>query len=410
MKNPITIDGREVGTGRPAFVIAEAGVNHNGELELAERLVDIAAEAGCDAIKFQTFDPALLAAPSADKAEYQRETTGTAGSQLEMLQALVLPREAHARLKQRARDRNLMFLSTPFDEASADLLEDLDVPAFKVSSGDLTNVLLLEHLAKKRRPLLLSTGMATLDEVMSALRLLKQHEASQIALFHCVSNYPAQPIDCNLRAMRTLREATGLPVGWSDHTHGIDVTVAAVALGAELIEKHFTIDRTLPGPDHRASLEPHELAAMVRGIRNTEAALGDNGNETASPSRASRRSCRAAQPLLPARSRCRRMRRGARSDRAAAGNWHSDDAARRDRGSPTDEAGAEWAARSCRRFRTATAAPVDRTFCESESRSWRTARRSFQTPPPDRATGRGSRHCGGSSTAGERSRRSLRCL
>jgi N,N'-diacetyllegionaminate synthase len=277
--NPLSIAGREVGTGRPAFVIAEAGVNHNGQVELAERLVDIAADAGCDAIKFQTFDPALLATPNAAKAEYQRETTGAVGTQLEMLNALVLPRDAHARLQQRARDRGLMFLSTPFDEPSADFLEELDVPAFKVASGDLTNVLLLKHLAKKRRPLLVSTGMATLDEVLAAVAALKTYGATEIALFHCVSNYPAEPVDCNLRAMATLRAATGLPVGWSDHTLGIDVTVAAVALGAELVEKHFTIDRTLPGPDHRASLEPAELAAMVRGIRNTEAALGDGRKE-----------------------------------------------------------------------------------------------------------------------------------
>lgn len=273
--NPIDLAGRAIGRGQPAFVIAEAGVNHNGRLDLAERLVDIAADAGCDAIKFQTFDPALLAAPTADKAEYQRETTGSGGSQLEMLNALVLPRDAHVRLQQRARARGLVFLSTPFDEPSADFLEELDVPAFKVSSGDLTNVFLLRHLARKQRPLLISTGMATLDEVLAAVALVRQHGVSQLALFHCVSNYPAQPADCNLRAMATLREATGLPVGWSDHTHGIDVTVAAIALGAELIEKHFTVDRTLPGPDHRASLEPDELAAMVRGIRNAEAALGD---------------------------------------------------------------------------------------------------------------------------------------
>jgi N-acetylneuraminate synthase/N,N'-diacetyllegionaminate synthase len=270
--NPIRIGDREVGTGRSVFVIAEAGVNHNGRLDLAERLVDIAADAGADAVKFQTFDPKLLATPAAAKAEYQRETTGEGGSQLEMLQALVLPRDAHVQLQKRARDRGLIFLSTPFDEPSADFLETLDVPAFKVSSGDLTNVFLLKHLAAKQRPLLLSTGMATLDEVRAAVAVV---QPQPVALFHCVSNYPAEPADCNLRAIATLRTATGVPVGWSDHTHGIDVTVAAVALGAELVEKHFTIDRTLPGPDHRASLEPHELAAMVRGIRNAEAALGD---------------------------------------------------------------------------------------------------------------------------------------
>ena len=273
--NPIRIDGHEVGTGRPAFVIAEAGVNHNGRLDLAEKLVDVAADAGADAIKFQTFDPALLATPAADKAAYQQETTGTGGSQLEMLNALVLPRDAHVQLQARARARGLIFLSTPFDEPSADFLSELAVPAFKVSSGDLTNVFLLRHLAAKRRPLLVSTGMATLDEVLGAVAILRAAGATEIALFHCVSNYPAEAADCNLRAIATLREATGLPVGWSDHTLGIDVTVAAVALGAELVEKHVTLDRTLPGPDHRASLEPSELAAMVRGVRHAEAALGD---------------------------------------------------------------------------------------------------------------------------------------
>lgn len=274
------IEGREIGNGQRAFVIAEAGVNHNGSVELAERLVDIAAEAGCDAVKFQTFDPVLLATPSADKAAYQRETTGTAGSQLEMLQGLVLPRDAHATLQARATARGLVFLSTPFDEPSADFLETLGVPAFKVSSGDLTNAFLLAHLARKGKPLLLSTGMATLDEVEAAVASLGGVE---VALFHCVSNYPAAPEDCNLRAIATLREAIGVPVGWSDHTHGIDVTVAAVALGAELVEKHFTLDRTLPGPDHRASLEPGELAAMVRGIRIAEAARGD-GRKVPRPS------------------------------------------------------------------------------------------------------------------------------
>ena len=273
--NPISIDNRAVGTGCPVFVIAEAGVNHNGKVELAERLVDVAAQAGCDAVKFQTFDPALLATPTAGKADYQRETTGASGSQREMLEGLVLPRDAHARLRQRARDRGLVFLSTPFDEPSADFLEELGVPAFKVSSGDLTNELLLAHLAGKGRPLLLSTGMATLEEAADAVATCTRNGAEQLALFHCVSNYPAEPADCNLRAMGALRAATGRPIGWSDHTLGIAVSIAAVAAGAELIEKHFTLDRTLPGPDHRASLEPAELAAMVAGIRAASVALGD---------------------------------------------------------------------------------------------------------------------------------------
>lgn len=270
----IRVAGHEIGDGRRAFVIAEAGVNHNGDVALAERLVDIAADAGCDAVKFQTFEPALLAAPSAEKAEYQRQTTGSDGSQVEMLSKLVLSIDGHARLQRRAHDRGLVFLSTPFDERSADSLEALDIPAFKVSSGDLTNVFLLQHLARKGRPILLSTGMATLAEVHDALSVLRAAGAADIALFHCVSNYPAEPADCNLRAIATLQRETGVPVGWSDHTTGIDVTIAAVALGAQLVEKHFTTDRTLPGPDHRASLEPAELKAMVQGIRRVEAALG----------------------------------------------------------------------------------------------------------------------------------------
>jgi N,N'-diacetyllegionaminate synthase len=268
----IRLEGRDIGGGAPAFVIAEAGVNHNGRLDLAEQLVDVAAEAGCDAVKFQTFDPALVAAASADKAGYQQETTGEEGTQLEMLQGLVLSQEDHVRLRARAADRGIVFLSTPFDEPSADFLDALGVPAFKVSSGDLTNVFLLEHLAAKGKPLLISTGMGTLEEVLAALATV---QGADVALFHCVSSYPAEPADCNLGAMAELRGATGRPVGWSDHTLGIDVTVAAAALGAELVEKHVTLSRTLPGPDHRASLEPPELAAMVRGIRTAEAARGD---------------------------------------------------------------------------------------------------------------------------------------
>jgi N-acetylneuraminate synthase len=268
------IGDRAIGGGARCFVIAEAGVNHNGSLDLAMRLVDAAADAGCDAVKFQTFDPAQLAAPSAAKAAYQEETTG-GGSQLDMLRALALPAEAHVALQRRAAARGLVFLSTPFDRGSADLLDSLGVPAFKISSGDLTNELLLAHVARKGRPMLLSTGMATVGEVAAALDAVAAAGDPPIALFHCVSNYPTAPEDVNLRAMATLRTAFARPTGWSDHTDGIDISVAAVALGAELLEKHFTIDRNLPGPDHRASLEPRELVELVRAVRRVEAALGD---------------------------------------------------------------------------------------------------------------------------------------
>lgn len=281
MTASFSVAGRSIGTGR-VLVIAEAGVNHNGRPELAEQLVDVAADAGCDAVKFQTFDPELLAAPAAAKAAYQRETTGDAGSQREMLGHLVLSPEAHERLLKRAEQRDIVFLSTPFDTPSADFLEALGVPAFKVSSGDLTNLPFLAHVARKARPMLLSTGMATLTEALTALETVESAGTRDVALLHCVSSYPAAPQDCNLRAIETLRRACGRPTGWSDHTTGIDISVAAAALGADLIEKHVTLDRTLPGPDHRASLEPSELAAMVRSIRRVEAALGD-GRKTPRP-------------------------------------------------------------------------------------------------------------------------------
>jgi N-acetylneuraminate synthase len=256
------------------FIIAEAGVNHNGSIDLALRLVDAAKASGADAVKFQTFQADLLATRSAHKAPYQERTTANAESQFEMLQRLELDAAAHQRLIDHCRQVGIQFLSSPFDMQSADLLATMDVPLFKVPSGEITNLPFLQHVARKGRPVILSTGMSTLGEVEEAVHVLQVAGASQVTLLHCVTEYPAPYAEVNLRAMQTLKTAFGLPVGYSDHTPGIDIAIAAVALGAEVIEKHFTLDRSLPGPDHAASLEPGELQQMVAAIRHVEAALG----------------------------------------------------------------------------------------------------------------------------------------
>lgn len=264
------------------LLIAEAGVNHNGSLELAHRLVEVAAAAGADVVKFQTFKAEQLASVSAPKAAYQVEQTG-AGDQLAMLRQLELPMQAFAELADHCRQRRIGFLSTPFDLDSAAALIDLGMEQLKVPSGELTNAPLLRGLAATGLPLIVSTGMATLDEVeqaigwMAAARAAAGHNAplsEVLTLLHCTSNYPTPLADVNLRAMQTLAERFGLPVGYSDHTAGIAVAPLAVAMGARVIEKHFTTDRSLPGPDHQASLEPDELAALVRQVRAAESALG----------------------------------------------------------------------------------------------------------------------------------------
>jgi N-acetylneuraminate synthase len=270
----IPLGGARIGGGARCFVIAEAGVNHNGDAALAHRLVDVAADAGADAVKFQTFDPEKLVAPRARKAEYQSQRTGADESQLDMLGRLVLTRADFVALASHAAERSIQFLSTAFDETSADFLEELGVAAFKLPSGELTNHAFLAHLARKGRPLLVSTGMSTMTEVEAAVRVVHCNGDPPLALFHCVTSYPAAPADCNLGAMETMRRAFGVPVGWSDHTLGLSVSVASVALGAELLEKHFTLDREMPGPDHAASLEPNELKSLVRALRDVEAARG----------------------------------------------------------------------------------------------------------------------------------------
>jgi len=271
---PFEFLGRRIGLGHPCFVIAEAGVNHNGSLDLARRLVDAAQAAGADAVKFQTFKADRLVTAAAPKASYQQARTDAAESQLAMLQKLELSEAEHRTLLAHCRDRGIQFMSTPFDEQSGDMLAALEVPLFKIPSGELTNLPYLAHLARLGRPMIVSTGMAYLSEVEAAVRCIEENGAPPVALLHCVSNYPAAPEDVNLRAMATLANAFGLPVGYSDHTLGNEVALAAVALGACIIEKHLTLDRTLPGPDHAASLEPEEFSAAVRGIRVVEAALG----------------------------------------------------------------------------------------------------------------------------------------
>jgi N,N'-diacetyllegionaminate synthase len=270
------IAGRPVGApGAPVFVIAEAGVNHDGSVEDALRLVDAAAAAGADAVKFQTFDPAALTVAEAPLADYQRER-GEAGDQRRMLERLRLPDEAFAALAQRASERGIVFLSAPFDEGSAALLDGLGVPAFKLGSGELTNLPFLERVAGYGRPMILSTGMAVLDEVAAAVATVGAAGVHDIALLHCVSSYPTPIEQANVRAIDALREAhPDLVVGYSDHVLGLDAALASVARGAAILERHLTLDRRRPGPDHALSSEPDEFAELVRRVRATEAALGD---------------------------------------------------------------------------------------------------------------------------------------
>jgi len=258
------------------LIIAEAGVNHNGDPALARRLIDAAVDAGADAVKFQTFQADQLASADAGKAPYQKDGSHRAESQRQMLTRLQLDTRAHRELLRHAFQRGIELLSTPFDIPSIDLLQRMELRRFKIPSGEITNIPYLRHIGRTGRPLILSTGMATLGEIERAIDTIISAGTprERITLLHANSAYPTPLEDVNLRAMLTLRQAFGLPCGYSDHTRGIEVAVAAVALGACVIEKHFTLDRTLPGPDHAASLEPGELEGMVRAIRNVESALG----------------------------------------------------------------------------------------------------------------------------------------
>jgi N,N'-diacetyllegionaminate synthase len=259
------------------LIIAEAGVNHNGDAVLARKLVDVAADAGADRVKFQTFSADRLVTTTAGKAAYQTRNTGQEESQYAMLKRLELNRAAHLDLIAYCRTRGIEFFSTGFDLESVDQLVELGASSFKIPSGEITNLPYLRHIGRLGKPVILSTGMSTLGEIEAAIGVLEGSgtQRDRITVLHCTTEYPAPVAEVNLRAMLTIRDAFGVAVGYSDHTPGIEVAIAAVALGASVIEKHFTLDRALPGPDHRASLEPGELAAMVSAIRNIERALGD---------------------------------------------------------------------------------------------------------------------------------------
>ena len=259
------------------YIIAEAGVNHNGSLELAKRLVRAAAEAGVDAVKFQTFKADTLVSRDAPKADYQKQTTDAAESQYQMLKKLELSEESHRELKALCAQLGVAFLSTPFDITDIPFLSALDMPFFKVPSGAITDLPYLRAINAQKKPVLLSTGMATEDEVAAALKLLPDCE---VTLLHCTTEYPCPYGDVNLKALQTLQTRFNLPVGYSDHTQGIEVSVAAAALGATVIEKHFTLDRTMEGPDHKASLEPSELKTLVASVRHVTDALSGDGTKT----------------------------------------------------------------------------------------------------------------------------------
>jgi len=259
------------------FIIAEAGVNHNGSIELAKKLIDVAVDAGADAVKFQTFKAENIVTKNAPKAEYQKQTTDTKESQYDMIKKLELDEEAHKELMKYCKNKNILFFTTPFDHESIELLNQLGLEIFKIPSGEITNLPYLRHIGRLKKKVILSTGMADLGEIEDAIDVLVDSGTTRenITLLHCTTEYPAPIEEVNLKAIVTLKEAFKLPVGYSDHTPGIEVPIAAVALGAVVIEKHFTLDKNLPGPDHKASLEPHELKQMVSAIRNIEKALGN---------------------------------------------------------------------------------------------------------------------------------------
>ncbi|MFH1583261.1 MAG: N-acetylneuraminate synthase [Candidatus Falkowbacteria bacterium] len=274
LKN-IIISGKKIGYNKPVFIIAEAGVNHNGHFKTALKLVDAAAAAGADAVKFQTFKAGQVVTTTGKMAKYQKKNIGKTESQLDMLKKLELPENFYKPLITHCRKKKIIFLSTPhggFD--SVDFLERLNIAAFKIGSGDLNNLPLLQYAARLGKPMILGTGMSTLGEVQAAISIIKKAGNNKIIVLHCTTNYPCPAREVNLEAMRTMAAKSGVLVGYSDHTKGIQVPIMAVALGACLIEKHFTLNRNMTGPDHKASLEPRELKEMVKAIRQVSIILG----------------------------------------------------------------------------------------------------------------------------------------
>ncbi len=262
------------------FIIAEIGVNHNGDVQLAEKLIKEMAKAGCNAVKFQTFQTKNLVTRTAEKAAYQKSNIGTSESQFDMLKKLELSESEFFYLKSICEQNSVEFMSTPFNESSVDMLEKIGVLRYKLSSGDITNKRLLQYVARTEKPMILSTGMCDLEEIKEAISWVKEIGNNKITLLHCTSNYPARFEDINMNALQNMKKFFGLPVGYSDHTKGIEISTMAVALGASVIEKHVTISKELPGPDHQASLDIAEFRQMVKSIRNIEKAFG-NGEKTA---------------------------------------------------------------------------------------------------------------------------------
>lgn len=280
------------------LIIAEAGVNHNGSLEIAKEMVRAAKEAGADIIKFQTANLDALVSRHAEMAEYQKENTGTEGSQRDLLSKLLLPYEEFLILADYCKEVKISFLSTPFDIESIYFLQTLDCSLWKVPSGEITNYPYLVEIARTGMPVILSTGMCTMDDVRNALDVLGENGAGPVTLLHCTTEYPAAYNDVNLRAMLSLKKEFGRKVGYSDHTRGIEVPIAAAAMGACIIEKHFTLSRKMDGPDHKASLEPHELKEMIKAIRNIELAMG---NGVKSPTETEKKNQAVARKSIVAR-------------------------------------------------------------------------------------------------------------
>lgn len=274
-RSNINIDGKKIDYGQPVFIIAEAGVNHNQQLDLALKLIDVAKDCGADAVKFQTFKAEEVVTDVGGMASYQKKNMGKKTSQKEMLKGLELPDEFYGPLTKRCKERNILFMSTPHGGIkSVDFLESLGIEVYKIGSGDLTNYILLKRVAKTRKPIILASGMASMREVKDAVRFIQSQGNNKIAVLHCTTNYPCPPEEVNLSAMKTMMDELAVPVGYSDHTQGIQVATMAATLGMAIYECHFTLDKTLPGPDHIASAEPDELQERIEAIRRVPVILG----------------------------------------------------------------------------------------------------------------------------------------